>query len=165
MVGRYINYWLKIFISKKPIRYLRTKTRDIAQMGGLGEVMPRLMGFGIILSMAGVGVPLLMGFVGEFLVFLGAFNSSLDSYVPIKFYTIFALIILVLSACYMLRFLHKTFFGNLLEKWKHVNDITIPEFVVLSMLAIAVAFFGVFPMAILDIIQPVLTNILQFLQV
>jgi len=146
------------------IIYLRTKTRDISELGGLGEVMPRLMGFGIILTMASVGLPLLMGFVGEFLVFLGGFNSAIDSYVPIKIYTLVALLILILSACYMLRFLHKTFFSTLLEKWKKLKDITIPEFVVLSVISLFVVFFGIFPMAILDIVQPVLTSIIQAFQ-
>jgi NADH-quinone oxidoreductase subunit M len=147
------------------IIYIRTKTRNVAELGGLGEVMPRLMGFGIILTLASVGLPLLMGFVGEFLVFLGAFNSPIDSLVPVKFYTMAALLILVLSACYMLRFLHKTFFANLLEKWKNLKDITIPEFVVLALLTAFIVLFGIFPMQILDIVQPVLTNIIQALQV
>lgn len=147
------------------IIYIRTKTREIAELGGLGEVMPRLMGFGIILTLAGVGLPLLMGFVGEFLVFLGAFNSPIDAFAPIKTYTMVALLILILSACYMLRFLHKTFFSTLLEKWKNLKDITVPEFVVLSLLSSFIVLFGVFPMQILDIVQPVLTNIIQALQV
>jgi len=145
--------------------YVRTKTREVDKLGGLGHVMPRLMGFGIIFSMAAVGLPLLMGFVGEFLVFLGAFNSPLDEVSPIKIYTFIALIVLIFSACYILRFLHKTFFENIFEKWHKINDITNHEFVVLFALTLVVAFFGIFPMSIINIFQPVLTNILQFLQV
>lgn len=148
--------------------YIRTKTRDILELGGLGAVMPRLMGFGIIVILASVGLPLLMGFVGEFLVFLGAFNSGLDSVSPIKIYSIAAIFVLVLSAAYMLRLLHKTFFANILEKWTKnggLKDITNHEFLVLFSITLVVGFFGVFPMAILDIIQPILTNILQYLQV
>lgn len=147
------------------IIYVRTKTREIVELGGIGEVMPRLMGFGIILSLAAVGLPLLIGFVGEFLVFLGAFNSSLDATTPIKFYTVIALFVLILSACYVLRLLHKTFFANLLERWQGLQDITNHEFVILFTLAFSIGFFGIFPMSILNVIQPVLTNILQFLQV
>lgn len=147
------------------IIYIRTKTRHVAELGGLGEVMPRLMGFGIILTLAAVGLPLLIGFVGEFMVFLGAFNSSLDATTPIKFYTILALFILILSACYMLRFLHKTFFANLLERWKNLKDLTNHEFVILFALLLVIGFFGVFPMAITNVIQPVLSSILQFLQI
>lgn len=141
--------------------YIRTKTREMIDLGGLGAVMPKLAGFGLILSMAGVGLPLLIGFVGEFLVFLGAFNSGLD----IKIYTVLAISVLVLSAAYMLRLLHKTFFANIFEKWQGVKDITNHEFVVLFSLSLVVVFFGMFPMAIIDIVQPVLTNILTFLQV
>ena len=148
------------------IIYIRTKTREMFELGGLGHFMPRLMGFGLILSLAAVGLPLLMGFIGEFLVFLGAFNSSIDELnVPIKIYTIIAISILILSAAYMLRLLHKTFFANIFEKWTNIYDITNHEFVVLFALILVVGFFGIFPMSILDIVQPVLTNILQFLQI
>ena len=149
--------------------YLRTKTRDLQELGGLGHVMPRLMGFGIILSMASVGLPLLMGFVGEFLVFLGAFNSQIYEWgVPVKLYVLIGLVILILSAAYILRLLHKTFFGHVFDRWTLNNglaDITNHEFVVLFSLTLAIIFFGIFPMSLLDIIQPVLTNILQFLKV
>lgn len=143
------------------IIYIRTKTRELEELGGLGTVMPRLMGFGLILSLAAVGLPLLMGFVGEFLVFLGAFNSQLN----IEVYSALAILVLILSAAYIFRLLHKTFFANLLERWQSVKDITNHEFVVLFALTLVIGFFGIFPMSILDIIQPVLTNILQFLQI
>lgn len=155
------------------IIYIRTKTREMLELGGLGEVMPRLMGFGIILSLASVGLPLLMGFVGEFLVFLGAFNSQInslgsDANAPMKIYAMLAISVLILSAAYIFRLLHKTFFGNILERWSingGVKDIMNHEFVVLFAIVLVIGFFGIFPMAILNVIQPALTNILQFLQV
>lgn len=146
--------------------YIRTKTREMSELGGLGNAMPRLMGFGLILSLAAVGLPLLMGFVGEFLVFLGAFNSSVDELnAPVRIYAVIAAIILILSAAYILRLLHKTFWGNMFEKWAKVKDIMNHEFVVLFALISAIGFFGVFPMAIINFLQPILTNILQFLQI
>lgn len=140
------------------IIYLRTKTREIPELGGLGHTMPRLMGFGLILSFAAVGLPLLMGFIGEFLVFLGSFNSDL------KIYAIISLLILILSAAYILRLLHKAFFANIFERWANTKDITNHEFVVLFALTLVIGFFGVFPMSIINLIQPSITNILQFLQ-
>lgn len=148
------------------IIYIRTKTREVADLGGLGHSMPRLMGFGLVLSLAAVGLPLLIGFVGEFLVFLGAFNSSLDELnAPVKIYAILAATILTLSAAYVLRLLHKTFWGNMLEKWGKVSDITNHEFVVLFALILTIGFFGIFPMSIMNFIQPILTDILQYLQI
>lgn len=147
------------------IIYIRTKTRQMDDLGGLGTVMPRLMGFGLIIAMASVGLPLLIGFVGEFLVFTGSFNSALDDVTPIKIYTVLAIVVLILSAAYMLRLLHKTFFANLFEKWHNVQDITNHEFVVLFALILVIGFFGVFPMSMLDVVQPILTSILQYLQV
>jgi NADH-quinone oxidoreductase subunit M len=146
--------------------YIRTKTRKIAELGGLGTAMPRLMGFGLILSLAAVGLPLLMGFVGEFLVFLGAFNSSADELnAPVRIYTVIAAIVLILSAAYILRLLHKTFWGNMFEKWEGIKDITNHEFIVLFSIILVIGFFGVFPMTIINFFQPILTDILQFLQI
>lgn len=148
------------------IIYIRTKTREITELGGLGAVMPRLMGFGLILALASVGLPLMMGFVGEFLVFLGAFNSPLGDFnTPVRIYSVIAILTLILSAAYILRLIHKTFFANIFEKWAYVKDIMNHEFIVLFSLTLVIGFFGVFPMAILDIIQPVLSNILQYLQI
>jgi NADH-quinone oxidoreductase subunit M len=151
--------------------YIRTKTREVAELGGLGNAMPRLMGFGLILSLAAVGLPLLIGFVGEFLVFLGAFNSSIDELnAPVRIYAVLAALVLILSTAYILRLLHKTFWGNIFEKWENlkgerIKDITNHEFVVLFALILVIGFFGVFPMALLNIVQPLLTNILQYLQI
>lgn len=154
--------------------YVRAKTREISELGGLGHVMPRLMGFGLILAFAAVGLPLLIGFVGEFLVFLGTFNSSLGDLAPARLYALIAVVILVLSAAYVLRLLHKTFFANIFEHWTKgkngnlsggLKDITNHEFIVLMALTLVIGFFGIFPMSVLNIIQPVLTNIMQFLQV
>lgn len=148
------------------IIYIRTKTREVADLGGLGHSMPRLMGFGLVLSLAAVGLPLLIGFVGEFLVFLGAFNSSVDELnAPVKIYAVLAALILILSAAYVLRLLHKTFWGNMLEKWEKVSDITNHEFVVLFALILSIGFFGIFPMSIMNFVQPILTDILQYLQI
>ncbi len=143
--------------------YLRTKTREMLQLGGLGHVMPRLTGFAIIFTLASVGLPLLVGFIGEFLVFVGTFNSALSC--PVKLYAILSISVLFISVCYMLRFLHKTFFGNILERWNSIKDITNHEFFVLSIISITIIVFGIFPMSILNIVQPVLIDILQYLQI
>src|SRR5574344_790359 len=149
--------------------YLRTHTREISDLGGLGHLMPRLMGFGLILALAGMGLPLLIGFVGEFLVFLGAFNSNIFEFgIPIKLLAIVSVCVLILSASYLMKLLHKTFFGNVFEQWSitgRVKDIVNNEFLVLMAIVMAVVFFGIFPMSVLDLIQPVVTQILQVLQV
>lgn len=143
--------------------YVRTKTREISELGGLGHVMPRIMGFALILSAAAVGLPLLMGFIGEFLVFFGAFNSDIDT-APVKTYAVLALLVLILSAAYVFRLLHKTFWGNMLEKWGKIQDIANHEFVVMFALTLAIGFFGVFPMSLVNILQPVLVGILNSVQ-
>lgn len=65
----------------------------------------------------------------------------------------------------MFKIITQTFFANIFERWQSVKDITNHEFVVLFALIFVIGFFGIFPMSILDIVQPILTNLLQFLQV
>lgn len=143
--------------------YLRTKTRDINELGGLVAVMPKITAFALLLSLAAAGLPLLMGFVGEFLCFLGGMNSQADSIAPIKIYSILAIIIVILSAAYIFRLLHKTFFANMFEHWKKIQDITYHEFLVMVPISLVIVFFGVFPMGIINIVLPVIEDLLQYI--
>lgn len=142
------------------IIYRRTSTREILQLGGFANVMPRLAGFTLLLVLAGVGIPGLMAFNGEFLVFFGAFVSAILNNYYIQVLTIVSIFVLVLSACYSFKLMHKVFYGNILERWERLNDITFHEFFVLFSLAVTVILFGVMPMPILDVIQPSVASLI-----
>lgn len=143
------------------IIYQRMKTRSLTMLGGLGKLMPTLMGFGIIISLANIGVPLLMGFIGEFLVFWGVFNAQLEApfVAPIVIFS--AMLIIILSTVYMLKFLHGIFFGIVSKAHAKINDISAHEFVVLSIISVGIIFFGIFPMSIIDMVNPVLLLLLE----
>lgn len=129
---------------------LRCKERDINKLGGLAKSMPRLFGFATIIVLASIGVPALAGFVGEVITIIGALASELSD--AIKFIGIFSLPVLILSSCYLLKFLHKGFYGEE-ESCKPSSDIANHEFVVLGIIVLLLIIFGCYPAAIINTIQ------------
>ena len=132
------------------IVYLRFKDRNINSLQGIGSVMPRLFGFAVLIVLASIGVPLFAPFVSEILTIMGAMNS--DFSVLIRFAALFSLPLLILSSCYMLKFLHKGFYGEVKEEYLKVNDISVHEFVVLASVLGGLIVFGLYPDAILRMI-------------
>lgn len=130
--------------------YYRTSTRELSQLGGLANVMPRLAGFTLVLVFAGIGIPGLMAFNGEFLVFFGAMTTAILNNYYIQVVALSSILVLVFSACYSLKLMHGVFYGNILERWERLNDIAFHEFFVLFSLSFAVILFGLMPMGILD---------------
>lgn len=141
--------------------YKRTKTRELVQLGGLAKVMPRLAGFSLLFMFAGIGVPATMGFVGEFLSFVGAFGSSILNNYMIQTIVIISILVLILSAAYLLKLIHKVFYGSQLERWNSLSDITNHEFVILFVMTFVVILFGVYPMPIIDTISPCILSIVE----
>ena len=132
------------------IIYLRFKNRDINTLQGVAAVMPRLYGFAVLIILASIGVPLFAPFISEILTIIGAMNSEIS--IIIRFSALFSLPLLILSSCYMLKFLHKGFFGEVKEEYLKINDISVHEFVVLISILAGLLIFGLFPDAILGIL-------------
>lgn len=128
------------------IVYLRCKTRDINSLGGIAQSMPRLFGFATLIVMASIGVPLFAPFISEILTIMSALFS--DAGTVLKFAAVFALPLLIISSCYMLKFLHCAFMG---ESEGNYNDISVHEFVVLASITAGVIIFGIFPSVILNL--------------
>lgn len=136
--------------------YDRTGTKMMSEFGGLAKVMPMYATvFGIML-MASVGLPLTIGFVGEFLSLLGFFAVS-----PLL--TGLAGMTIILGAVYMLVLFKKTFYGTvtnpLNEKLKDLNSREISALVPLVFL---VVYLGIYPKPILE---PVDQSVKQLVQV
>lgn len=132
------------------IVYLRFKTRDIDALKGVASVMPRLYGFAVLIVLASIGVPVFAPFISEILTVIAAMNS--DFSIVIRFAAICSLPLLILSSCYMLKFLHNSFFGEVIEGKEGVNDISVHEFVVLGAVLSGLIIFGVFPDALIRLI-------------
>jgi NADH-quinone oxidoreductase subunit M len=139
--------------------YLRTHTRIISELGGLGHVAPRIFYFSMIIALASLGLPLLIGFAAETLVFYGAFVShSFSNPISIQALTIIAAIGIILTATYLLWMLQRVFFGTMFEKWKKVHDATPHEVVVLLSLVLVITVFGMFPRGLTQIFIPSVNN-------
>ena len=133
------------------IVYLRCKTRNIDYLGGIAINMPRLLAFATLIVLASIGIPTFAPFISEVLTIMSALFSDLS--LIIKMVSLFALPLLIISSCYMLKFLHNSFFGKQLECFEKINDVTVHEFVVLASIVIVLVILGIFPNAILGIIQ------------
>jgi NADH-quinone oxidoreductase subunit M len=117
----------------------RRHTRLIAEFGGLKSVAPRLVAVFLLVTLSSIGLPGLNGFVGEFLILLGAFswNPSL---------TAFAATGVVLSATYMLWMFQRVNYGPVrTEKNRNLPDLTAREWAVIAPIVALTILMGVWP--------------------
>jgi len=128
--------------------YERTHSREIAQYGGLAAKMPIFAAFFLIVTFSSIAVPMTNGFVGEFLILLGAFSSA-------RGYAVFALLGVILSASYMLWAYKRIFFGTAGSLLKNLKssvfvDLSLREICVLVPIVILIFWMGLFPNNFLD---------------
>ena len=137
--------------------YDRAHTRDIDAFGGLGAKFPIYAGLMIVQVMASLGLPGLAGFVGEFLCFLGAFNSW-------PYYVGVATIGILVTAAFFLRMIEKVFLGPFNEKWAGLKDINFREMVAIVPLVVLTIVIGVWPKFCLDLIDPTINAMLALIK-
>ncbi len=126
--------------------YERKHTKMMSEFGGLASVMPRYALIFGIMMMASVGLPLTIGFVGEFLSFVGFYKIS-------HVMTILGGTAVIVGAIYMLGAYKKTFFGQVTkEENRALSDLNFREYATLIPLTLLVIFLGVYPKPVL---QPV----------
>ena len=125
--------------------YDRTHTRTIADMTGLAPRLPLIaIGF-VVASLASLGLPGLAGFVGEFTVFVGAFQRA-----PAE--TILAAVGIVLTAGYMLWMLQRVFFGPASERWSGLADVRGLDLIPVVSLVAVIVVVGVYPAVLTDVV-------------
>ena len=129
------------------VLYDRMHTRDIADYGGVVNTMPKFAAFAVLFAMANSGLPATSGFVGEFLVILGA--------VKFNFWVAFgASTTLIFGAAYSLWMVKRVIFGAVAnDHVAKLDDINRREFSVLALLAAAVIYMGVNPKPFTDIMH------------
>jgi NADH-quinone oxidoreductase subunit M len=128
--------------------YERRHTRMLADFGGIAKVMPWFAFFLIVSTLSAVGLPGTGGFVGEFLILLGTFQSS-------PFAAIVASLGVLLGAVYMLTLCRRILFGPLTNpENKELKDLTPREFAYLTPLAVLAVVMGVAPNLFLDRVRP-----------
>lgn len=128
----------------------RTGTRDMNQMGGFWEQIPKMGGITLIFVLATLGLPGLGNFIAEFLILAGAFQANMVL-------AILATLGLVASMIYALVILQKIFQGEGKKEWT-LSDFSPRELIVMSSLIIAIVWLGFYPQPVIKTVQPVINN-------
>ena len=128
--------------------YDRIHTREIERYGGLVNRMPLYSFSFMIFILASLGLPGTSGFVGEFLVLLSIFSVN-------TYFAVFATTGVVLAATYSLWLYRKIIFGQLIkDDLKDILDLSSREIVIFVPLILLTIGIGIYPIPILEIIEP-----------
>ena len=135
------------------VLYDRMHTREIGDYGGVVNTMPKFAAFAVLFAMANSGLPATSGFVGEFLVILGA--------VKFNFWVAFAAATtLIFGAAYSLWMVKRVIFGDIAnDQVAGLSDINAREFSILALLAAAVIYMGVYPKPFTDAMHASVTSL------
>jgi NADH-quinone oxidoreductase subunit M len=124
----------------------RIHSRELGQMGGLWATVPRLSGATLFFALASLGLPGLGDFVGEFLVLLGVYRTS----VPLA---VIASIGVLASTLYSVRLVQRALHGPNLHEWR-LRDMVPREALVLAMMAATSLWLGFYPQPVIRTFQP-----------
>jgi len=142
--------------------YERRHTREMGDYGGIARVAPVLTFFMVFSVLASAGLPGLNGFVGEFLILLGTFKSSvIGSPVLVAFATSGV----ILAALYLLWMLYRTFFGPLEgDANRAMSDMNGREVALMTPLAVLMIAIGFFPEPFLNRSEPAAERLLDVIE-
>jgi NADH-quinone oxidoreductase subunit M len=119
--------------------YERRHTRLISEFGGLATSLPVYSTFFLIVTLSSLGLPLLNGFVGEFLIIVGSFHRQAA-------YAAWASAGVVLAAVYLLWMYQHVFYGEITnEKNRHLSDCDFREKLILTIMVVVIVAMGVYP--------------------
>ena len=135
--------------------YERMHTREIKKYGGIVEVMPRYSIVLMIFTLGALGLPGTTGFVGEFLILMGAFKDNF-------LVAVIASIGVILGAAYMLWLYKRVVFGELINKdLKNLIDLNKSELIILTALAIPSLYFGFYPEPLINTVEISVSNLIN----
>ncbi len=137
------------------VLYDRMHSREIASYGGVVNTMPKFTAFALLFAMANCGLPGTAGFVGEWMVILGAIRAN--------FWLGFAAAsALIFGAAYTLWMFKRVYLGPVGNaKVKALADINAREFLVMSLLAVTVLFMGLYPKPLTDVMNTSVVDLLK----
>jgi NADH-quinone oxidoreductase subunit M len=139
------------------VLYDRMHSRQIADYGGVVNTMPVFTAFAVLFAMANAGLPGTSGFVGEFLVILGAIQENF-------WYAFLAATTLILGAAYTLWMVKRVFFGAVGNSHvAELQDLSKREFLILGVLALMVLGFGLYPQPITELTNATVGQLLSHL--
>jgi len=135
--------------------YERMHTRRIKNYGGIVSVMPRYSILLMIFTLGALGLPGTTGFVGEFLILIGAFKDNF-------LVAVIASIGVILGAAYMLWLYKRVVFGELINKdLKNMVDLNKSELIILSSLALPSLYFGFYPEPLISTVEMSVSNLIN----
>jgi len=136
--------------------YERRHTRAINEFGGLAKQMPVFATIFMIITFSSVGLPGTNGFVGEFLILMGAYESEL------RWFGIFATTGVILAAVYMLWMFQRVMFGELSNPANQkLKDLSAREVALMLPLLLFVFWIGVYPNTFFDKMNPAVDQLIQ----
>ncbi len=137
------------------VLYDRMHSREISDYGGVVNTMPRFAAFAMLFAMANCGLPATAGFVGEWMVILGAVQKNF-------WIGALAATTLVFGAAYTLWMVKRVFFGAVAnDHVKQLEDINRREFFALALLAAAVLAMGIYPKPFTDTMDVSVNHLLK----
>jgi NADH-quinone oxidoreductase subunit M len=137
------------------VLYDRVHSREIASYGGVVNTMPKFAAFALLFAMANCGLPATAGFVGEWMVILGAvkFNFWIG---------LLSATALVFGAAYTLWMFKRVYLGPVTnDDVKGLTDINSREFLMLALLAVAVLYMGIYPKPFTDVMNSSVADLLK----
>ena len=137
------------------VLYDRVHSREIASYGGVVNTMPKFAAFALLFTMANCGLPGTAGFVGEWMVILAAvqFNFWIG---------LAAASALIFGAAYTLWMIKRVYLGPVVnDEVRQLSDINAREFLMLSMLAVAVMVMGLYPKPFTDVMNASVEQLIQ----
>ena len=135
--------------------YDRHHTRLINKYGGLVSIMPRYAIVFMVFTLGALGLPGTTGFIGEFLILMGAFEKNI-------LVAMIASLGVILGAAYMLWLFKRVVFGEITNQdLNRMKDLKSFEIVILTVLAIPILFFGFYPEPLMNSIEASVENALN----
>ena len=137
------------------VLYDRVHSREIASYGGVANVMPKFAAFVVLFGMANCGLPGTAGFIGEWMVILGAVKANF-------WIGALAATALIFGAAYTLWMIKRVYFGEVdKDQVRTLTDINAREFFMLAVLAVAVLGMGLYPKPFTDVMHVSVTELLS----
>jgi NADH-quinone oxidoreductase subunit M len=137
--------------------YERRHTRAIAELKGIQAVAPIFAGFFTVVMLSSIGLPGLNGFVGEFLVLIGSFQTA-------RWWVVVATVGVILAALYLLWAYQRVFHGEPDEANSSFKELTGREGLLLGVFVAIIVFTGVYPKPMLERIEPSVKSLIEHVE-
>ena len=137
--------------------YERRKTRQIAELSGIQSAAPKFAAVFTVVMLSSIGLPGLNGFVGEFLILIGSFETR-------RWWTVVAATGVILAAMYLLWAYQRVFHGEPSKADTETPDLYLREALVLAPFLAGIVFLGIYPKPLLERIEPAVDRLIAHME-